>query len=156
MTNAALVARQQAALLAKADGAFALDRTARAAEAERTNFLAIPTREAGSPDLIELEEAFRRSTFAPPLLFTSTDEATGEETWDEGEGQRWAARMDWPRVPTLDEAAAWVGYEAATAARKEWMRRFGQDAGAAAEQGSSKASGRANTPPGRSPSQRPS
>ncbi|MGY3584337.1 hypothetical protein ACVIGB_006605 [Bradyrhizobium sp. USDA 4341] len=128
MTNAAILKRQQEQQQAREDATFSIaDDDARAAAAEERGGLVIPVLEPGGPDIGELEEQHRRATFVPPMLFTMDDE-NGNETWDDtSEGQRWAALMGWePTIPTVDEIWAWVRYESALAARREWIRRFGQ------------------------------
>ena len=125
MTDAAQK-RLQAQQEAREDRAFSIDDAdARAAGVEQGG-LALPTLGPGGPDLIEFEEAFRRASFVPPMLFTADDQ-DGVEVLDDGEAEKWRLRMDWPEgyVPTVEQAWQWVQYEGAVAARKEWLRRYG-------------------------------
>ncbi|UFX45227.1 hypothetical protein HAP47_0000345 [Bradyrhizobium sp. 41S5] len=127
MTNAGLAKRQAELQQARENAVFSIaDDDARAVAAAERGGLVVPVLDAGGPDIGELEEQHRRASFAAPVLFCGEDDEDGTEVLDDGEGEKWRVRMDWPRTPTVDEIWAWVRYESALAAAKEWERRFGQ------------------------------
>ena len=100
-------------------------------------------------------EAAREFVGAGEIIFTMTDEATGEEVWDTSpttigqgttgqitEAAKWRKIMNWPRDPTVAEALAWQWNANARAASKLWFSLLPD---APIEQ----RDGRATDPPGR-------
>jgi hypothetical protein len=100
-------------------------------------------------------EAKRDFPGAGEVIFTMTDEATGEEVWDTSpatigqgttgqitEAAKWRKIMGWPIDPTVAEALAWQANANARAAAKLWFSLLPD---APIEQ----RDGRATDPPGR-------
>ena len=80
---------------------------------------------AASDEVLRLMERMHRVGGAkyPGALdpiFTIVDEDSGEEVLDEGEADRWQARMGWPRQPSLAEVEAFKLNRLATMRAAYW------------------------------------
>jgi hypothetical protein len=49
----------------------------------------------------------------------------GSEAWDEGEGERWMKLMNWPRIPSIDEATQWQSHCIARVEFDTWSALHG-------------------------------
>jgi hypothetical protein len=78
---------------------------------ERPPAFTPPTRALSNEHLVLLERVHRIGSASYPgaleIIFTTVDEVSGEESFDEGQGEVWQALMSWPRVPTIPEVEAY-------------------------------------------------
>jgi hypothetical protein len=108
------------------DDGFTLD-DADAILAARDIGLAIPTLADGDT-VSAAEQRYRKSKSLVALLFSAGED--GSEYFDDPhEAERWRKIMNWPRMPTVEEASAWQGFQIARAERAEWFRLHGEVTG---------------------------
>jgi hypothetical protein len=105
------------------DDGFTLD-DADAILAARDIGLAIPTLADGDT-VTAAEQRYRKAKSLVAVMFTLGEEGS-EDFDDPHEAERWRKIMNWPRMPTVEEASAWQGFQIARAERAEWERQFGK------------------------------
>lgn len=88
--------------------------------------LVVPTLPDDDLSVSDVEEIFRKTKRVLPVLFTSQDDEDKPEIFDEPcVAEEFQRAMQWPVLPSVQEAEQWQLHRVTLHERREWERRFG-------------------------------